>query len=69
MPEAPLFELRDLHVRVAGDLAAGPILRGVDPKSLSRLWLPFVLINLGCALRVAGQTATDFADWVSRSPA
>jgi hypothetical protein len=23
-----------------------------------------VLINAGCALRVAGQTATDFADWV-----
>jgi hypothetical protein len=26
--------------------------------------VPFVLINLGCALRVVGQTATDFADWV-----
>lgn len=41
-----------------------PILRGADPKALSRLWLPFALINIGCALRVIGQTATDFADWV-----
>ncbi|HET6573200.1 MAG TPA: DUF1858 domain-containing protein [Fimbriiglobus sp.] len=41
-----------------------PTLNGVDPRSLTRLWLPFALINLGCALRVAGQTATDLADWV-----
>jgi hypothetical protein len=41
-----------------------PTLNGVDPRSLTKLWLPFVLINVGCALRVAGQTATDFADWV-----
>jgi len=41
-----------------------PVLRGADTKALPRLWVPFVLINLGCALRVAGQTATDFADWV-----
>jgi Fe-S cluster assembly ATP-binding protein len=27
---APLFELEDLHVRVAGDAAGGEILRGVD---------------------------------------
>jgi Fe-S cluster assembly ATP-binding protein len=30
VPEAPLFELRDLHVRVAGDPTAAPILKGVD---------------------------------------
>jgi hypothetical protein len=41
-----------------------PVLRGADPKALPRLWVPLVLINLGCALRVAGQTATDVADWV-----
>jgi hypothetical protein len=41
-----------------------PVLRGADPKTLPRLWVPFVLINVGCALRVAGQTATDFAEWV-----
>jgi hypothetical protein len=41
-----------------------PALRGYHPKELPALWAPFVLINLGCALRVAGQTATDFADWV-----
>jgi hypothetical protein len=37
-----------------------PTLNGVDLRSLSRLWLPFVLLNLGCALRVISQTATDF---------
>jgi hypothetical protein len=41
-----------------------PALRATDPTSLPKLWLPFVLINLGCALRVVGQTATDWADWV-----
>jgi hypothetical protein len=41
-----------------------PGLLSVDLRTLPRLWLPFVLINVGCALRVAGQTATDFADWV-----
>lgn len=41
-----------------------PALRGADPRALPRLWVPFVLINLGCGLRVIGQTATDFADWV-----
>ena len=30
MAEAPLFELRDLHVRVVGDRTSAPILRGVD---------------------------------------
>jgi Fe-S cluster assembly ATP-binding protein len=30
VPEAPLFELRDLHVRVTGDPSAAPILQGVD---------------------------------------
>lgn len=36
-----------------------PTLNGVSPRSLSPLWAPFILINLGCSLRVFGQTATD----------
>ncbi|HET6882347.1 MAG TPA: DUF1858 domain-containing protein [Pirellulales bacterium] len=37
-----------------------PTLNGIASSSLSRLWLPFVLINTGCSLRVMGQTLTDF---------
>jgi hypothetical protein len=37
-----------------------PTLNGVDCRSLSGLWGPFVLLNLGCALRVSTQTLTDF---------
>ncbi|MGH7172390.1 MAG: DUF1858 domain-containing protein [Gemmataceae bacterium] len=37
-----------------------PTLNGVDPRRLSKLWGPFVLLNAGCALRVVGQTLTDF---------
>jgi len=37
-----------------------PTLNGVDVRELTRLWAPFVLLNVGCALRVASQTATDF---------
>jgi hypothetical protein len=37
-----------------------PTLNGVDPRSLTRLWGPFVLINLGCFLRVSLQTLTDW---------
>jgi hypothetical protein len=37
-----------------------PILNGVDTRTLPGLWLPFVCLNLGCALRVVAQTATDF---------
>jgi hypothetical protein len=37
-----------------------PTLNGVPSRRLSALWGPFVLINLGCSLRVVGQTATDF---------
>lgn len=36
-----------------------PTLNGIASHRLSPLWTPFVLINLGCALRVVGQTATD----------
>jgi hypothetical protein len=37
-----------------------PTLNGVDVRGLPGLWLPFVLINGGCVLRVTTQTLTDF---------
>lgn len=37
-----------------------PTLNGVDVRSLRPLWLPFVLVNLGCLLRVSLQIGTDF---------
>lgn len=40
-----------------------PTLNGVDIRRLRPLWPPFVLVNLGCALRVGLQIATDFAAW------
>jgi hypothetical protein len=36
-----------------------PTLNGVDVHRLSPLWAPFVLLNVGCALRVITQTLTD----------
>jgi hypothetical protein len=36
-----------------------PALRGVAWRDLSGLWGPFILVNLGCLLRVTLQTATD----------
>jgi hypothetical protein len=38
-----------------------PTLNGLDVRRLPGLWLPFLLINAGCALRVLAQTATDFS--------
>jgi hypothetical protein len=37
-----------------------PTLNGVDVRALRPLWVPFLLINTGCAARVLGQTLTDF---------
>lgn len=37
-----------------------PTLGGIDVHALGSLWLPFVLVNFGCALRVTMQTLTDF---------
>ncbi len=37
-----------------------PTLNGLDTRRLSALWGPFVLVNLGCALRVTTQVLTDF---------
>ncbi len=37
-----------------------PTLNGVPAAALPRLWVPFVLLNAGCAMRVFFQTLTDF---------
>jgi uncharacterized protein involved in response to NO len=37
-----------------------PTLNGVNPRSLTKLRGPFVLINIGCCLRVTLQTLTDW---------
>jgi hypothetical protein len=37
-----------------------PTLNGVDLHRLTPLWVPFLLLNAGCALRVVAQTLTDF---------
>lgn len=37
-----------------------PTLNGIDARRLPGLWLPFILINTGCLVRVVGQTLTDF---------
>jgi hypothetical protein len=37
-----------------------PTLNGVDPRKLSPLWGPFLLLNTGCFLRVSLQTLTDW---------
>ena len=37
-----------------------PNLNGVPASALPPLWVPFALLNIGCTLRVAGQTLTDF---------
>lgn len=37
-----------------------PERRGLDVQRLAPLWTPYVLLNLGCALRVVLQTLTDF---------
>ncbi len=36
-----------------------PVLNGVDSRKLTQLWLPFLLVNLGCGLRVSLQVLTD----------
>jgi len=37
-----------------------PTLRGVGPEKLPKLWIAFVLINLGCLMRVGFQIGTDW---------
>lgn len=41
-----------------------PTLNGVDPRTLSRLMGPFLLVNAGCTLRVVLQSLTDWSDRV-----
>jgi len=40
-----------------------PTLNGVDPKTLGSLRGPFLLVNLGCLLRVTMQIATDWTHY------
>jgi uncharacterized protein involved in response to NO len=37
-----------------------PVFSGIDGRTLPKLWVPFVLLNTGCTLRVTFQTLTDF---------
>lgn len=37
-----------------------PTLNGLDPRALTPLWGPFILVNAGCFLRVSLQTLTDW---------
>jgi hypothetical protein len=37
-----------------------PTLNGLDLHRLTPLWAPFLLLNVGCTLRVVAQTLTDF---------
>lgn len=37
-----------------------PVFSGVDGRTLTPLWAPFLLLNTGCAMRVTFQTLTDF---------
>ncbi|GMW02216.1 MAG: hypothetical protein AMXMBFR84_33520 [Candidatus Hydrogenedentota bacterium] len=39
-----------------------PTLKGLDIRGLPGLWIPFILLNLGCAIRVSFQVLTDFQD-------
>jgi len=38
-----------------------PTLAGIDVHKLNKLWLPLVLLNIGCALRVITQILTDYS--------
>lgn len=40
-----------------------PTLNGVDPRKLTPLWGPFVLINIGCTWRCFTQVMTDANPW------
>jgi NnrS protein len=42
-----------------------PILAGVDSKRMNSLWVPFLLLNVGCAGRVFLQVLTDFVPKVA----
>jgi hypothetical protein len=40
-----------------------PTLNDIDTKTLSPLWVPFALVNVGCLIRVVFQITTDFHEW------
>ncbi|HTT19062.1 MAG TPA: hypothetical protein VMG82_08955, partial [Candidatus Sulfotelmatobacter sp.] len=42
-----------------------PILAGMDSNRMNSLWVPFILINLGCSGRVLLQVLTDFVPSVA----
>ena len=42
-----------------------PILAGIDSKRMNSLWVPFILINLGCTGRVVFQILSDFVPSVA----
>lgn len=42
-----------------------PILAGINSKRMNSLWVPFILINLGCTGRVVFQVLTDFVPSVA----
>ncbi|MGC1648914.1 MAG: NnrS family protein [Candidatus Sulfotelmatobacter sp.] len=42
-----------------------PILSGADSNRMNSLWVPFILINLGCSGRVLLQVLTDFVPGVA----
>jgi hypothetical protein len=42
-----------------------PILAGRDSNRMNSLWVPFILINLGCSGRVLLQVLTDFVPSVA----
>lgn len=41
-------------------------LNGVEPRGLSNLWGPFLLVNVGCLLRVVMQPLTDWSSAIHR---
>jgi hypothetical protein len=41
-------------------------LNGVDPHRLSHLWGPFLLVNIGCLMRVVMQPLTDWSSGIHR---
>lgn len=46
---------------VGVSLKVVPILKGVELQGLPSLWIPFLLITVGNAMRVGSQIATDFS--------
>jgi len=42
-----------------------PILAGIDSRHMNSLWVPFILMNLGCTGRVMFQVLTDFVPSVA----